>query len=356
MNSCTMSSPARNSSASAPIVFEWLERIGLGYAVPYFKEKGIVSPKALTSLTIKDYEELHVSDLSDRKRLYELVQRVRMASRSVKQRSSEEKDTVAQQTKTGGQTGALATAAATSKKNSSPAKKSHKSQQPNPSNNTRNNASNSGGGNSSAREVVRKQRAKDRIRRLTKSPSKPGKPKPKPKKEQGNHHTPTTNNHSHNKPRSSPQRHKQRSDSKDEDDAELAMASPLVPLGRGGNNAHHHYPEEKDDHGRNRNHNKDNKDNNTAANVDLLGSSQAGNAFAILGLRKEQVNNAKIKVVVRKRPLSRKEKAREDVDIVDMNEHSQVYLHEPRVKVDMTRYVETHEFSFDDAYDEQPDN
>lgn len=125
-----MSSPARNSSASAPIVFEWLERIGLGYAVPFFLKKGIVSPKALTSLTIKDYEELHVSDLSDRKRLYELVQRVRMASRSVKQRSSEEKDTVAQQTKTGGQTGAaaaatsaLATAAATSKKNSSPAKK-----------------------------------------------------------------------------------------------------------------------------------------------------------------------------------------------------------------------------------------
>ena len=90
--------------------------------------------------------------------------------------------------------------------------------------------------------------------------------------------------------------------------------------------------------------------------MDLLGSSQAGNAFAILGLRKEQVDNAKIKVVVRKRPLSRKEKAREDVDIVDMNEHSQVYLHEPRVKVDMTRYVETHEFSFDDAYDEQQDN
>ena len=244
---------SNSSTSSAPIVFEWLERIGLGYAVPYFKEKGIVSPKALTSLTIKDYEELHVSDLSDRKRLYELVQRVRMASRSVKQRSSEEKETVAQQTKTGGQTSAAAvastatastastataTAAATSKKHSSPTKKSHKSQQPNPSNNTRNNASNSGGGNSSAREVVRKQRAKDRIRRLTKSPSKPGKPskpkpKPKPNKEQGNHHTPVTTNHSHNKPRSSPQRYKQRSDSKDEDEAELAMASPLVPLGGG---------------------------------------------------------------------------------------------------------------------------
>ena len=93
-------SPSRSTSTSAPIVFEWLERIGLGYAIPYFKEKNITSPKALTSLTIKDYEDLHVSDLSDRKRLYELVQRVRLASRSVKQRGSEEKEPAATKKKT----------------------------------------------------------------------------------------------------------------------------------------------------------------------------------------------------------------------------------------------------------------
>ena len=69
------------SKDSTPIVFEWLERIGLGYAVPHFKER-IVNPKALTALNIKDYEDLHVSDLGDRKRLYELVQRVRLASKS----------------------------------------------------------------------------------------------------------------------------------------------------------------------------------------------------------------------------------------------------------------------------------
>ena len=66
--------------------------------------------------------------------------------------------------------------------------------------------------------------------------------------------------------------------------------------------------------------------------------------------------DAKIRVVVRKRPLSKKEKAREDVDIVDMNEDNHVYLHEPRVKVDMTRYVETHEFAFDNAFDEKQNN
>ena len=64
-----------------------------------------------------------------------------------------------------------------------------------------------------------------------------------------------------------------------------------------------------------------------------LGDSRAGNAYDILGLGRESFEDAKIRVVVRKRPLSRKEKAREDVDIVDMNEDSHVYLHEPRVKV-----------------------
>ena len=75
-----------SKEGATPIVFEWLERIGLGYAVPHFQARGITNPKALTSLNIKDYEELHVSDLGDRKRLYELVQRVRLASKSVKQR------------------------------------------------------------------------------------------------------------------------------------------------------------------------------------------------------------------------------------------------------------------------------
>ena len=73
-------------------------------------------------------------------------------------------------------------------------------------------------------------------------------------------------------------------------------------------------------------------------------------------LNKTREADAKIRVVVRKRPLSKKEKAREDVDIVDMNEDNHVYLHEPRVKVDMTRYVETHEFAFDNAFDEKQNN
>ena len=361
------SSPARPATASKPIVFEWLERIGLGYAVPYFKEKNIISPKALTSLTIKDYEELHVSDLSDRKRLYELVQRVRLASRSVKQRGgSEEKEPPASPTSSAARAAAARSSARTSSPRSSQRKSpqrkspyrkspqrksSEKSLQPNTSK-TSNKAAvgsrssrrdqsggNSGGGNSggnsgggSARDVMRKQRAKERIRRLTQSPSKSRKE---------DRSTPN------NIPRSSAgtgrhQQHhasKKREVEKDDDDADLASASPLVPLTRSS------MSEDVSEGG-----------GGGEGGGGSLADSRANNAFDILGLRRESFEDAKIRVVVRKRPLSRKEKAREDVDIVDMNEDNRVYLHEPRVKVDMTRYVETHEFAFDNAFDDQQNN
>lgn len=325
-------SPPSKPSSSAPIVFEWLERIGLGYAVPHFKEKGIISPKALTSLNIKDYEDLHVSDLSDRKRLYELVQRVRLASRSVKQRSgAEEEERPTNTTPTAppllgvgvttGSNGSSNTRSTNSTEKRSNEKAGRKSSE-NPSN-----------GTSSAREVMRKQRAKERIRRLTKSPSKPQ------QQSEGNYSSSSNNSRDLSTPVTNNSRQsKKRSDSKDEEEAELAMASPLVPFVDNSES----YDERYDKSG----HYNEEGNNNTSSTT----------AFDILGIRKESFTDAKIRVVVRKRPLSRKEKAREDVDIVDMNDQSQVYLHEPRVKVDMTRYVETHEFAFDNAFDDKQDN
>ena len=64
----------------------------------------------------------------------------------------------------------------------------------------------------------------------------------------------------------------------------------------------------------------------------------------------------KIRVVVRKRPLSRREKARSDPDVVEIaSDRKTVLLHEAKTKVDLTRYVETHGFTFDNAYDEACD-
>lgn len=66
-------------------------------------------------------------------------------------------------------------------------------------------------------------------------------------------------------------------------------------------------------------------------------------------------NVAKIRVVVRKRPLNKKELARKEDDIVTVDDNS-LSVHEPKLKVDLTAYVEKHEFCFDAVLDEQVTN
>lgn len=63
-------------------------------------------------------------------------------------------------------------------------------------------------------------------------------------------------------------------------------------------------------------------------------------------------NVAKIKVVVRKRPLNKKELSRKEDDIVTVYDNAYLTVHEPKVKVDLTAYVEKHEFCFDAVLDE----
>ena len=65
------------SAGSAGYVFAWLERIGLGYAVPNFLALGVDTPQRLMLIDIKTYDALGIVDPDDRKRLFELVQRVR---------------------------------------------------------------------------------------------------------------------------------------------------------------------------------------------------------------------------------------------------------------------------------------
>uniref|UniRef100_A0A7N0ZRK4 Kinesin-like protein n=1 Tax=Kalanchoe fedtschenkoi TaxID=63787 RepID=A0A7N0ZRK4_KALFE len=67
-------------------------------------------------------------------------------------------------------------------------------------------------------------------------------------------------------------------------------------------------------------------------------------------------NVAKIKVVVRKRPLNRKELSRKEEDIVDVCDNAYLTVHEPKLKVDLTAYVEKHEFCFDAVLDENVTN
>jgi len=59
----------------------------------------------------------------------------------------------------------------------------------------------------------------------------------------------------------------------------------------------------------------------------------------------------KIRVVVRKRPLNRKELRMGDLDVIDTVTRRTSLVHEAKQKVDLTRYTETHEFTFDDVFD-----
>lgn len=66
---------------------------------------------------------------------------------------------------------------------------------------------------------------------------------------------------------------------------------------------------------------------------------------------------AKIKVVVRKRPLNKKELAKNEEDIVTTETHSScLTVHETKLKVDLTEYMEKHEFVFDAVLNEEVSN
>ncbi|KAI3712031.1 hypothetical protein L1987_70580 [Smallanthus sonchifolius] len=73
---------------------------------------------------------------------------------------------------------------------------------------------------------------------------------------------------------------------------------------------------------------------------------------------KEKTSNvAKIKVVVRKRPLNKKELAKNEEDIITVEPHSNsLTVHETKLKVDLTEYMEKHEFVFDAVLNEEVSN
>ncbi|KAI4347130.1 hypothetical protein L6164_007973 [Bauhinia variegata] len=91
-----------------------------------------------------------------------------------------------------------------------------------------------------------------------------------------------------------------------------------------------------------------------------LGSKSRGlpdnNLLKSLSTEKEKANNvAKIKVVVRKRPLNKKEIAKKEEDIITISSNS-LTVHERKLKVDLTEYVEKHEFVFDAVLNEDVSN
>ncbi|XP_013105122.1 kinesin-like protein Klp10A [Stomoxys calcitrans] len=70
----------------------------------------------------------------------------------------------------------------------------------------------------------------------------------------------------------------------------------------------------------------------------------------------QAVEDHQITVCVRKRPLSRKEINRKEIDVISVPRKDTLIVHEPRNKVDLTKFLENHKFRFDYAFDDRCDN
>jgi kinesin family protein 2/24 len=68
------------------------------------------------------------------------------------------------------------------------------------------------------------------------------------------------------------------------------------------------------------------------------------------------MENSKIRVTVRKRPLTSKETKRNDYDTVDCLSADTLCVKETKVKVDLTKFIEQHTFTFDQVYAEATTN
>ncbi|XP_055600675.1 kinesin-like protein Klp10A isoform X2 [Uranotaenia lowii] len=70
----------------------------------------------------------------------------------------------------------------------------------------------------------------------------------------------------------------------------------------------------------------------------------------------QAIEDHQITVCVRKRPLSRKELMRKELDVICVPTKDTLIVHEPKTKVDLTKFLENHNFRFDYAFDDSCDN
>ncbi|XP_013863872.1 kinesin-like protein KIF2A isoform X2 [Austrofundulus limnaeus] len=70
----------------------------------------------------------------------------------------------------------------------------------------------------------------------------------------------------------------------------------------------------------------------------------------------DMIEEHRICVCVRKRPLNKKEVTMKDLDVITIPSKDVVMVHEPKQKVDLTRFLENQTFRFDYAFDESTTN
>lgn len=66
----------------------------------------------------------------------------------------------------------------------------------------------------------------------------------------------------------------------------------------------------------------------------------------------DALKDLKICVCVRKRPISKKELNKKDIDVLTVPNKDMIVVHLPKVKVDLTKYIDNHKFRFDYTFHE----
>eukprot|EP00729_Bicosta_minor_P008010 gene8010-29062_t len=84
--------------------------------------------------------------------------------------------------------------------------------------------------------------------------------------------------------------------------------------------------------------------------------SRANNPNWDFGMMVEDFRESHISVCIRKRPLNKKEIGRSDVDVITIPDGEHTMAHECKLKVDLTKYLENHNFRFDHSFDETVGN
>lgn len=89
-----------------------------------------------------------------------------------------------------------------------------------------------------------------------------------------------------------------------------------------------------------------------------LASPSSSSPFPPVSPRGSSASNLRVSVCVRKRPMMEKESRQREKDIVlpGKRANNMLEVHEPKVKVDMTKYTDVHVFEFDHYFSDLDDN
>eukprot|EP00940_MAST-03C_sp_MAST-3C-sp2_P003266 g3266.t1 len=278
-----------------PVLFDWLERIGLGYAVKKFEEAGCDTPQKFHAVEEKDLDRFGVQKEEDRRKLLELVEKVRnviLARKTPLTESSIPEDFAKDESATIKENKDAFEYAETMEEKMRHSENKFVSRPPSPlicesDAEVFRRLSNTGSiDNKSDNDAIVKECGGDRARVFIDEVA-----------------------HGSQKIR---------------EDADVGGKTTLDPSVEKGTE-HGYVVEEMD----------------VVAAHSRLGDSEVSEA------------TSSIRVCVRKRPLSAHERKRKEKDTVEIAGKQRIRVHEPRTKVDLTSYVETYDFAFDEVFGEK---